>query len=258
MNKFFLLISFVFFCVMSKAQNTRINDYNTIGWFSYSGTVKLNSKWGIHTEYQWRRDNLVTTWQQSLLRLGINYQLHPKLQLRIGYAWAETYAYGDIPLQSFGKTFTEHRSYQMATITDKLGWLDLTHRFLLEQRWIGRFNSAASVTEDDFFFVNRLRYLYRMQLPLLGNTVDSKEPYLAAYNEIIIGFGKNIAENIFDQNRIGLLLGYKFNNLVRVEAGYINQTLKLGREVNSRNVFQHNNGLLVNTVFNVDAGKKKK
>jgi Protein of unknown function (DUF2490) len=257
MNKFFLFVVFSCLFIHSNAQTTRINDYNTIGWFVYNGTFKLSSKWGIHTDYQWRRENIVTTWQQSLLRLGVNYQVHPKLQLRLGYAWAETYAYGDIPLQSFGKTFTEHRSYQMATITDKLGRFDLSHRFMLEQRWIGRFNSPASVTEDNFFFVNRLRYLYRMQLPLQGNTVDNKEPYVAAYDEIAIGFGKNVAENIFDQNRIGILIGYRFSNTVRIEGAYFNQILQLGREVNGRNVFQYNKGLIVNTVFNFGTGKKR-
>jgi hypothetical protein len=257
MNKFFLLLSFVFVCTISAAQNTRINDYNTIGWIACNGTVKLNSKWSIHTDYQWRRTNLVINWQQSLLRFGVNYQLHPKLQLRLGYAWAETYAYGDIPIQAFGKTFTEHRSYQMATITDKIGRLDFNHRFMLEQRWIGKFTSAASVTEDDYFFANRLRYMYKMQLPLHGSTVDDKEFYASAYNEILIGFGKNVSENIFDQNRIGVLLGYRFSNYVRLEAGYLNQTVQLGREVNGRNVFQHNNGVIVNSIFTIDAGKKK-
>jgi hypothetical protein len=57
----------------------------------------------------------------------------------------------------------------------------------------------------------------------------------------MIGFGKNVAENIFDQNRIGILFGYRFSPKVRLEAGYLNQIVQLGREINNQNVFQYNN-----------------
>ncbi len=234
------------------AQNTRLNDHNTIGWYNYFGTLKVNNKLGIHTEYQWRRDKLITNWQQSVLRFGLNYQLHPKAQLRLGYGWIETFAYGDIPLNGFGKNFTEHRLYEMITLNDKISIIDLSHRFMLEQRWLGRYTNATLNKEDEFAFTNRFRYMFRMQAPLKGKSIENRIPYVALYDEIFIGFGKNVNENIFDQNRIALLLGYKFNKTFRAEAGYLNQTVQLGREVNNRNVFQYNNGLIINTIFNFD------
>jgi hypothetical protein len=91
-----------------QAQNSRLNDNNTIGWYNYFGTLKLDNKWGLVSEYQWRRNNLIADPQQNLLRVGINYQLHPNIQLRVGYALIETAAYGDIPINGFGKDFTEH------------------------------------------------------------------------------------------------------------------------------------------------------
>jgi hypothetical protein len=45
--------------------------------------------------------------------------------------------------------------------------------------------------------------------------------------------------------------------LVRIEAGYLNQILQLGREINNQNVFQNNNGLVVNSIFNFDVSKKE-
>jgi Protein of unknown function (DUF2490) len=261
MKLFFTIAAIVVFSCLSfcsNAQNTRINDRNTIGWFAHLGNWKLNNKWSVHTEYQWRREDVVTEWQQSLLRLGMNYQLSPKVQLRAGYAWIETFNYGDFPIQAAGKTFTEHRIWQMATVTDKVGRVDMSHRFLLEQRWIGRFTDPASVKEDEFFYVNRIRYMYRMQIPLKGNTLDNKEPYVAAYDEILMGFGKNVNENVFDQNRLGVLVGYRFSPLFRIEGGYFNQIVQLPREVNGRNVFQYNTGFILNTYLNVDLSKRKK
>ncbi|MCU0325050.1 MAG: DUF2490 domain-containing protein [Spirosomaceae bacterium] len=240
------------------AQNTRLNEQNAIGWYGYFGTIKLNQKIGLHTEYQFRRDNVITDWQQSLLRVGVNYQLHPKAQLRLGYAWIETFAYGENFLNALGKDFTEHRTYQMLTLTDKVGIVDFSHRFMLEQRWIGRYSSPSLDKEDDYLFLNRMRYMFRFQVPLKGREIADKTPYMAIYDEVFVGFGKNVNENVFDQNRIGILLGYRFSPKFRIEGGFLNQTLQLGREVNGRNVFQYNNGLIINTVFNFDASKKKK
>ncbi len=247
---FLVLISNPFF-----GQN-RISNHNKIGWYAYNGTFKLDSKFSIHTEYQWRRNDYITTWQQSLLRLGINHQVNLNLQLRLGYAWAETFPYGEIPLNGMGKDFTEHRIYEMATVTDKVGKIDLSHRFMLEQRWVGRYSNANLTSEDEFPFMNRARYMIRLQMPLKGTSLVEKTPYVAVYDEVMIGFGKNVGENIFDQNRIGVLLGYKFNDLLRVEGGYLNQIVQLGREVEGKNVFQYNNGFIVSANFNFDFSKK--
>ena len=245
------------FFTNAKAQNNRISDHNQIGWYTYTGTFKLNSKFGIHTEYQFRRDELLNDPQQNLLRVGVNYQIDPKVQLRLGYANVETYPYGDIPINSFGKKFNENRMFEMATISDKIGILEMSHRFMLEQRWVGKYSSASPTTEDMSVFTNRLRYMNRMQIPLKGKTIGDKTPYAAVYDEIMLGFGKNVGYNVFDQNRLGILLGYKFNPQFKVEGGFFSQMVELGREVNNRNVFQYNNGIIVNTVFNFDLSKKK-
>lgn len=257
MKKLFLIAVFIFSSINTAySQNSRISDNNNIGWFNFFGTLKLNSKWGIHTEYQWRRDNLVTEWKQSLLRLGINYQLNPKLQLRTGYALIETFPYGEIPINGMGKDFTEHRVFEMITLTDKISIVDVSHRFMLEQRWIGRYSNPNLNKEDDFVYLNRLRYMIRFQIPLKGKEIKDKTPYLAIYDEMFVGFGKNVNENIFDQNRLGILIGYRINSDIRIEGGYLNQIVQLGREVNGSNVFQYNNGLIINANVTLDLSKK--
>jgi len=256
LKKKYILLILCFGSLFSYSQNTRIKDQNAIGWYAYTGTFNLNKKWGLHTEYQWRRDNVVTNWQQGLLRTGVNYKVNQKLSLRAGYAWAETFNYGDIPINAFGKKFTEHRAYEMATLNDKIGKFELSHRFMLEQRWIGRYTNASLTKEDEYFFVNRLRYMYRMQIPLKGKSIADKTPYAAIYDEIFLGFGKNVNENVFDQNRLGLLLGYRFSSKVRIEGGFLNQIVQLPREVGGRNVFQYNNGLILSLIVNADLHKK--
>lgn len=240
----------------TQAQNNRLNTHGRIGWYSYTGTFKLSPKWGIHTEYQWRRDNFIQYWQQGLLRLGVNYQATPRVLLRLGYANAETYAYGEIPINGLGRAFTEHRTFQMAQLSHKEGVVELSHRFMLEQRFVGRYSSAAVLKEDEFPLWHRMRYMFRMQLPLKGKEIKDKTPYLAAYDEVLIGFGTNVNANIFDQNRLGILLGYRVNKSVRLEGGYFNQIIQFGRQINGKNVFQNNQGFVINGNFTFDVSKK--
>jgi len=230
---------------------SRLFENNTIGWYNYFGTIRLSDKWSAHTEFQWRRDELIQSRQQELTRIGINYQAAPNLQLRAGYAWIETAAYGGLPLNAFGKSFTEHRTYQMATVNQSLGTVQLSHRYMVEQRWVGRYSSPSEETEDVFPLTHRLRYMVRAQ-----KSFGPKAPYLAAYNEVMVQFGKNVGENVFDQNRLALLVGYTFSPTVRIEGGYLNQTLQFGREILGSNYFQTNHGLIVNSYFTFGRTKK--
>ncbi len=256
--RFLLFVILIAVSQTSLAQNTRLNHNNTIGWYNYFGTFKLSDKFGLHTEYQWRRNNGITDWQQSLFRVGVNYNLNPRVLFRVGYAWIETFPYGEYPLNGFGKDFTEHRIFEMVQLSHKEGIIDFSHRFMLEQRWIGRYSNANLANEDEFPLLNRFRYMFRLQIPLKGKEIKDKTPYFALYDEILIGFGENVNANIFDQNRLGILLGYRFNKLVRIEGGYINQTLQFGRQINGQDVFQSNNGLIINANFTFDLTKQTK
>lgn len=254
-----ILVTLINVCSLkyTYAQNNRINTNNNIGWYNYFGTFKVSDKVGVHTEYQWRRSDFITKRQQGLLRVGINYQLNPRVLFRAGYGWIETYPYGDIPLNSLGRDFTEHRAFEMVQLGHKEGIVDFSHRFMLEQRFVGRYSSANQIKEDDYPFLNRMRYMVRLQIPLKGREIKDKTSYIALYDEIFVGFGKNVNANVFDQNRIGILMGYRFNKNLRIEGGYLNQTVQYGRQINGQNVFQNNNGLIINTNLNFDLTKKQ-
>ena len=63
-------------------------------------------------------------------------------------------------------------------------------------------------------------------------------------------------ENIFNQNRLGILLEYKINDNIKFKTGYLNQTLQLGQKVLNRKLFQQNNGFIFSTVLNFNLNKK--
>lgn len=243
-----LLAAALLSSMVSYAQNSRINTNQTIGWYNTFATFQLKGKWSLHGEYQWRRDQLISHRQQGLLRVGLNYRASPKVLLRAGYAWIETYPYGELPINALGRDFTEHRFFQMVQLSDQAGRSLLQHRFMLEQRLIGRYSSGDVKREDEFPLSHRIRYMFRWQLPLTKKATQVNNWYLAAYDEIFIGFGKNVNANVFDQNRFAVLFGYGVNKHVRIEAGYLNQVLQFGREINGRQVFQYNNGIITNAI----------
>lgn len=251
----FFLTLFLFHSASS--QTNRINTHNNIGWYAYFGTTKLSFRISLHTEYQWRRNNFITGWQQSLLRLGMNYQCNPNLLLRVGYAWVETFPYGEYALNAFNRDYTEHRIFEMIQLSQKQGILDLSHRFMLEQRFVGTYSSPSLNKEDAYPLLNRIRYLLRMQVPIAGREIKDRTPYINVYDEIFLGFGKNVNNNVFDQNRIGALFGYRWSKNIRLEAGFLSQILQLGRQINSRNVFQYNNGIIINALVNLDLKERK-
>lgn len=250
MRRQLLLFSFLSWISFSlRAQNNRISDHNNIFWSSANVSIKLNQKFKALLEYQWRRTDWTEHWQQSLTRIAIEYKLSTNVFVRAGFAWVLTFPYGDYSIQSFGKKFPEYRPFQALVLTSKFGRVEMTQRLMNEQRFIGKYYSPSSTDPDVFVFSGRIRYQLKAQFPL-GNIEKEKQKWYAmCFDEIFIGYGKNVGENIFDQNRLALLTGYYFTPSFRMEAGFFQQILQLGREVNEKNVFQYNNGMMVNTHF---------
>jgi hypothetical protein len=242
--KYILTGALFLFTISVNAQNDRVRDDNAIYWGQIFSTIKASEKWDVLVEGQFRRTDQFTP-QQNLYRTALQYRVNPQVSFALGYAFIETFSYGDVPIAPNG-TFPEHRIYQQALLRQSVNKFGLTHRFRIEQRWLGRRTPAAEREIEDWIFLHRFRYMFRVQHPLSANG----KIYAAAADEIFIGAGKNLGVNIFDQNRIQLLLGARFSPHFAIEAGYINQTLMQGRRVNDRTIMQHNNGVSVGMVVN--------
>lgn len=245
-----VVIFFLLPCLKTAAQNERLNDFNNISWLQTFNTIRLDKKWSLHLEYQWRREKGLKYWQQSLLRIGANYKLNDNVTAHLGYGWIETFPYGDFPIASAG-TFPEHRIYEQITFRQPVKRWSFSHRFRTEQRWLGRVksNSGRNREIESWSFLHRFRYQFRVLYPLASRSV--KLPYVVAADEIFIGAGKNVGVNIFDQNRIFLLFGYQLNKTFSFETGYFNQTLQQGRRVNNSTIMQRNNGIVFSSFFNL-------
>lgn len=231
------------------SQEARLSDKNAIAWFVYTGNFKVAKRFSVHTEFQWRRVNSLRNGQQNLLRTGLVYALRKDISLQAGYAYAESFVYGDYPAAA---SFPEHRFFEQALIQNPIGNNLLTHRFTVEQRFIGKPVISNGNKSIDYFFVNRFRYRLRAERPLARNSRWS----IALQDELFIGWGKNTGANIFDQNRLALLLSCKPNAFLRLEGGYLNQVLQQGKRINEKAVFQYNHGFQLAAHITFDLSRK--
>ncbi len=245
------------------AQRQRLLDRNAIGWYVYNGDYNLTKKWGIHAEYQWRRIDLIRSWQQSLARLGATYALSDRVSLAGGYTYFVTFPFGDYPQADLGIPYPEHRTHQDIQLQDSYGRLTLSHRFRLEQRWLAEQAETASTEGPvgritSWTFQNRARYQVSGDLALHGPTIDDQEFYLNFFDELFIGFGQNVGENVFNQNRISGGLGYQFKNGFQLELNYLNQILQHAEPdpASGQSVFEINNGFRLNLNHTLDFSRK--
>jgi len=224
----------------------------THAWVMCFGNHRISERWGLHTEYQWRRSDLFNDWQQSLLRLGVDYYAKSGAQFTAGYGWIRTYTYGDQPI---AYNFNEHRIWEQLILKSKAGRFDFQHRYRLEQRFLENWVNDAFGTYamDGFLFRQRIRYRFLVTMPISRKEMKDNTLFLAAYDEPLLGFGKGIAKNILDQNRLYVALGWRFNSNFNVQLGYLNQFIVKKDGVQA----ERNHTLQLGVTYNLDARKKE-
>ncbi|GAB3955196.1 hypothetical protein GCM10028805_42030 [Spirosoma harenae] len=244
---------------MSYGQQNRLNDRNSLAWFVYTGDHPIASKWALHTEYQWRRANWIHEPQQHLARLGLVRTLTDRVKLSGGYTYFQSHRYGNYP-EVVKRPEPEHRIYEDITLTDQLGSLGLEHRLRLEQRWLGTRDETGEEPVQEWMYQNRIRYQLTLEIPLQGPKIDDGEWYLNAFDEVFIGFGRNVNNNVFNQNRLSGGLGYQFTNDAKLELNYLYQIRQHADPdpVSSQPVVELNHGFRLNIVYNLALGKTSK
>jgi len=218
----------------------RVSDPNGHAWYMYFGDHQLGrGPFGVHFDGQWRRQGVGQKSQQLLLRPGINYDISPTAQASGGYAFIKSHPYGDYPAPF---TTPEHRIWQQLVLRQQIGKTGVAHRFRLEQRFVGARESDATNEGRllGYSHRNRFRYFTKGVIPLRKKGTDSTL-FIAAYNEVMFNFGRNVQNNIFDQNRAYIALGRKIPGLGSLEVGYLQQTVQQG---NGR-VFEFNHTLQI-------------
>jgi len=209
-----IIVVLAFLLMLPSAMFAQKSDFGN--WLIYIGNKKIDSKWNIHNEVQYRNYDVVGDLEQLLLRTGVGYNLsenNHNLLLGYGYIASENY----IPETQEKTAINEHRIFQQFISKDQLGILSLTHRYRVEQRFV----------EKDFKM--RFRYFLAANIPLIKTEDGGSKLYFSAYNEVFL----NAKSKVFDRNRVYGGFGFQLNRQIRMEAGYMNQMF----EASSRDQF---------------------
>lgn len=251
MKKYAFLLAGYLLTTVGFGQSPRLTDPNTLAWFVYSGDHTLTPRWAVHTEYQWRRINWAP--QQQLARLGLVRTVSERVTVSGGYTYFQTHRYGRYPTVP-NRPEPENRLYEDVSLDDQLGRFSFTHRVRLEQRWVGSRANEGRGPVDAWEYQNRIRYQLSGQWPLQGPTVEDGEWYLNAFDELFIGFGRNVQGNMFNQNRLSGGLGYQFADNAKIELNYLHQISQHAtpEPVSGRPVFEINHGFRLNVLYNLD------
>ena len=169
-----------------------------------------------------------------------NFELNLNVILTTGYGFVDTFQYGEYPVPY---RFPEHRLFEQVLLKHKVGKFDLQHRYRLEQRFFGVRSDPAINRIDSSRYENRFRLLTRVNIPL---TADKKY-YIGTFDEFFINFGKNVAANVFDQNRSMWHWDFLLPKATKIEIGYL---LQIIQQRNGR-ILEYNHTLQVNLFSNL-------
>lgn len=200
-TKFIKIVCLLLWCTapLASAQETGEDEWGA--WYMYFGTNQVTNKLSIHTEAQFRFYEVVSNFNQLLLRTGLNYHINNKAIATLGYAYIGTdNTYLEFPGEEDSK---EHRIFQQFITKNEVGKVTFEHRYRLEQRFIS--------TQTDDFTEHRARYRLQLTYPI------TEHWFINAYDEVFI----NLQEPIFGQNRLYGALGYKCNADLTIQLGYL-------------------------------------
>jgi len=177
-------------------------------WLVYFGNQKINNKWLLQSDVQYRLNQTPEQKSQLLLRAGLGYNLtEANNNILLGIAYIESNLLeGDVTMPSTN----EKRIYQQYLYKQKRNNLFITHRVRMEERFLA----------DDFGL--RSRYFLSLQKPLNGKLLNRRSIYASCFNEFFL----DIKNQKFDRNRLYAGIGFGVSNDIRLETGYLIQAQK--------------------------------
>lgn len=187
------------------------------GWLIYFGNTQIKeTKFSIHHELQLRDYTLFGDHNQTLIRVGGQYQFNSFLQGTMGYGFIHSEAEG-----TPNNPFAEHRIYQEAVLSHGLKSSKIRHRFRLEERFI-----------ENQDFRGRFRYCLFADIALSKKEFDKNGMYLSLYDEVFLNISDQKALKTFDRNRAYAGLGYKLQKNLGAQLGYMRQNVGSNKGTN--------------------------
>ncbi len=207
-----------------------------VSWNSYFNTLQLSSKWSVTSDVSERffLDN--GNQFQFFLRSMANYNLGQNWSAGAGFAYIKARTFDPASTSTLG--VPELRPYQELSYRQKLDKITLSHRYRIEERYIRK--TASDKLIDGYNFNFRFRYQLALDYNLYKSKDNTKSLNFRAADEIMINAGKNIVNNMFDQNRITVGFNYQpLKNLnLQLDYMYAFQQKSSGNQFNHADIIR--------------------
>lgn len=177
-------------------------------WLVYFGNQKINDRWNLQSDFQYRLKQVPEQDRQIILRAGLGYNITPtNHNILLGAAYVNTQFDDEIVVKPSVK---EKRVYQQYLYKNKVNDYFITHRVRLEERF---FPSEVGL---------RSRYFLALQKSLNRKSLNRNSVYASVFNEYFV----DLKNSTFDRNRFYAGIGYAINKDIRIETGYMIQAQK--------------------------------
>ena len=185
-------------------QNSHAQIEDELGaWYMYWGANRVSERFSIHSEVQYRLNQVLTDRSQFFIRLGLNWHVSEVVMITGGYGYFLSWD----PLNP-------ELLVEQAVIRSPIGKWYVEHRYRIEQRWIG--NNGV------YDHQGRVRYRLYTEYPLNRPERIAGAITFVAYDEIFLNTD---VTNVFDQTRLYFAFGYFFSDYLSTQAGFLLQTI---------------------------------
>lgn len=228
------IVIFFFVGFTTFAQTERNVDKQTLIWSRYINQLTINPKWMWQNELDYRNFVSPTVQSQFGFRTQVKHKLNDNIDVGTGFTLFSVSTQDPETIRPYQTP--EYRLHQDLTVKQKIGKVNLFHRYQLEERWFQK--TSVSQIEKGTNFYWRFRYRAQAEFDLY----KKENSYLRVilHDEIMLNGGKKVVKNIFDQNRIYGALQYGINPKTAVEIGFMNvfQQRASGTDYIDRNVIR--------------------
>jgi hypothetical protein len=209
----YLFILFVLGFNFSDFSQNNFCSFKNQQWGQYYNEIHFQNKLSILSDVGFRTKSSFNEYAQYISRVGLAYQMYPDVRYAVGFAHLGFYNNNELNKLEF-------RTYQEVLWQQNAKKLNLTYRIRVEERFFQgleehRFNGASS-------FNLRFRYYVKMGIPLFhfkaNNYIENISFQLG--NELFLNAGKQVQNQIFDQNRVILGPNFQFSKNLSCNLNY--------------------------------------
>lgn len=201
---------FVWFALLSaglSAQEERTIEQGFNSWYAGTMVAHLSSTMDFVGQYHFRRTDLGSEWQQSLLFLGAEWTSPSRLK------WSA--AYGNIINFPDGEAKQEHRLFEQLVYTFPAGKWSIGHRHRVEHQWLEQKDYA-------------MHHRYRIDFSATRSLNQTGSWKFRAHNESLIAMFDRTTDVFYQQNWFGVGLVHAFSPNSSLSLEYLNQFIVSG------------------------------